>query len=201
MGDINLSGSRPKSTTTNPLAPGINTPAAVANDTTKQLVQRIEYENLTPNPTSITVSDCSSDGSATITTTGNFLTSGIKPGDQLDGAGSPVEVAGLTVLSVESATSLTASGAPTGAFGPAAIEFDLPIFGALLMAVRWTFTMTESNVTIRQETFVLDGSTAVDSNGNGEDDVDLSNERAVDDKTYKITLDDYLANARVAQSA
>ena len=209
MADITVpNGTRPKATTVNSLPVPLLIPAASHDDTADRSVSYISYENLAPSPATIAISQNvnTTSGTAIVTITGaTFTYSGVagtydvRVGDAVDGTGIGDSA---RVLSVNSPTQLTLSVNSTATGVATDIVITPPTYDVNLLAIVKDFTQTASTLSVRVRVFRSDGTSNIDSDGDGVDESTFATYgAALIDKRIDINLDTLLANQRSARSA
>lgn len=199
MADITVNGAtRDKSVTTNAVPFPLLAPTATLNDTADTIEQLIQFEDVTPSPSTIVVADCTTDGTTTLTSTNSFITAGIKPGDAISGTDIAV---GARVVSVATdGLSLVMSLAATGSTGALSITFTPPVFDATIAAVRTTLSANGDQFVIRVDLFTSNGSVNVDSDGDGADNATIDDLSLVKTMQATIGVESLQGNLRIAQS-
>lgn len=192
-------GTRTKSSITNPLVVGIDAITPSYNDSTDSIIYRYAFNDL--NPPSFTVATCTTvNASPTVTTAVANGFASVKPGDAITGTGIP---AATTVLSVESATSLTLSANATAA-GTVTLTIDPPQFDATLLAMQLEFSLSGSTLSVTATFRNYSGVNAFDANGNGDDDLPFADSSTVGSPQVvtlqSIEVDSFLTNARVPRA-
>jgi len=204
MADISVAnGTRPKSVQENSLAVPLLVPNPIKDDVNDRAVYYVQYENLPPVPATIEITEniTTTSGNAVLTIAGaTFTYNGVagdydvRIGDGVAGTGIGVSA---KVLSINSATQITLDTNSTASGTINDLVITPPTYDANLLAVVLDSTQSKSVLSIRVRVFRSDGSTNIDSDGDGADDSTyLDYGTALVDKKVDINLDTVLTNQR-----
>lgn len=209
MADISITGgTRPKSTTTNALTVGLLVSADSHNDTTDQSVEYIQLENMPPVPSTISITEdiATTSGNGVLTITGATFTYNGTAGDYDVRVGDAVAGTGIgasaKVASINSATQITVDVNSTASGTINDLVITPPTYDANLLALVKDYSVTGSVLSVRLRVYRSDGSTNIDSDGDGADNSTFATYgTALHDVTTQINLDTFLANQRNSRAS
>jgi len=187
-------GTRPKSTVTNALTISLLAPAVTFDDATDSIIQYIQWENITPDPSSFTCASTTTTNES-LNISGANLTN-VRVGDGITGTGIP---GGTTIATKPTATTATLSQAAT-ATGSVTVTITPPVLDANLYALKLTHTQSGQTLTVAISIWKADGSVAKGTTTDTST-YDQYTEIVSQRRTFDIDLDAFGTAARVAQSA
>lgn len=190
---INLDNlTRPKATTTDTVTAALTVASAVEVDSTEES-HFIPIRLGATDPSSFTVSSvATTNGSATLTTTGNGFAN-VKVGDSLSGTGI---AGGATVSAKASNTSLTMSANAT-ATGSITLTVDPPSGTPTVLALKVVYSESGNILSFKPYLYVYDGSLAPGVNGSDANYTTVFELQSKDGKPMNVDLDAFLTNYRV----
>jgi len=190
------SGTRLKSTTTNALTVSLLAPAATLDDSGDSIIQYIQLENITPNPSSFTCATTTTTNESTSISGANLTN--VRVGDGITGTGIP---GGTTIATKPTATTATISQAAT-ATGTPTVTITPADLDANLLAIKIDATQSGSEVTFAIKVYQSDGTSAKGTTTDTSVYTDSGyTEVVAQRRTITIDLDTFLTAARVAKSA
>lgn len=189
-------GTRLKSTTTNSLTVSLLAPAPTLDDSGDSIIQYIQLENITPNPSSFTCASTTTTNLSTIISGANLTN--VRVGDGITGTGIP---GGTTIATKPNATTATLSQAAT-ASGSVTVTITPADLDANLLAIKTDVTQSGSEITFSIKVYQADGTSAKGTSADTSVYTDSGySEVVAQRRTITMDLDTFLTNARVAKSS
>jgi hypothetical protein len=185
-------GTRLKATTTDSLNPSILAPTPTLDDSGDSIIQYIQLENITPNPSTFTCAATTTTNSSTAISGANLTN--VRVGDGITGTGIQ---GGTTIATKPTATTATLSQAAT-ASGSVTVTITPPVLDANLIAIKTTMSQSGSELSFAISVYKADGTTAKGTTVDTSTYADYT-EVAAQRRTVTIDLDTFLTNARVAR--
>lgn len=187
-------GTRPKSTTTNSLSVSLLAPAATLDDSGDSIIQYIQLENITPNPSTFTCAATTTTNSSTAISGANLTN--VRVGDGITGTGIQAET---TIATKPTATTATLSQAAT-ASGSVTVTITPPVLDANLVAIKTDTSISGSTLTLAIKVYKADGTKAKGLTADTSTYADYT-EVVAQRRELTIDLDEFLVNARVAKDS